>query len=64
MARIRIEDIVDHLDREFKEVLEDTIRKHFPSVSFNNDQLFRDFVRAIHGRCNRWENVPDQYVER
>lgn len=63
MARIKIEDIVDHLDREFRKALENTLEEHFPTEDFDARDVFRTFKRKIRRKCSAWENVPDQFVE-
>ncbi|MEO9870874.1 hypothetical protein [Ekhidna sp.] len=63
MARIKVEDIVDHLDREFRKALENTLEEHFPNENFDARDVFRTFKRKIRRKCNTWENVPDRFVE-
>ena len=63
MARIKIEGILDHLDRELARALEDTVRAEFPNASFDARSLYRNFVRAAYRKCSTWERVPDRYVE-
>ena len=63
MARVKIEDIIEHLDHEFKRALEDTVNRFHPEVTVNRNALFREFVRAIRRKCSTWENVPDYFVE-
>jgi len=63
MARVKIEDVVDHLSYEFRRALTDTIKKEIPDAEFNERQVFRTFKRNVYRKCNVWENVPDQYVE-
>lgn len=64
MARVKIEEIVDHLGSEFGRAFEDTVKKVFPEASFDRNQLFREFRRNVGRRCNTWETVPDQLVEK
>lgn len=63
MAKVKIEEIVEHLDHDFKRALEDVVRRTYPEVAVDRNSLFREFVRAIHRKCSTWESVPDQYVE-
>ncbi len=64
MARVKIEEIVDHLGTEFRKALHETVRKEIPDAEFNQHQLFREFRRAVGRKCNTWESVPDHYVEK
>ncbi len=63
MAKIKIENIVDHLDTEFRKALEETIKQHFPNERFDSRAVFRTFNRSISRKCNTWERVPDNLVE-
>lgn len=63
MARVKIEDVVDHLSSEMRRALEDAIREEIPNAEFDAYALFRAFKRAVYRKCSVWENVPDQYVE-
>jgi len=63
MARVKIEDVVDHLSSEMRRALEDAIREEIPNAEFDSYALFRAFKRAVYRKCSVWENVPDQYVE-
>ena len=64
MAKVKIEDVVDHLSSEFRRALEETIEEHFPNQNFDSRDVFRTFKRQVYRKCNVWENVPDQYVEK
>ena len=64
MARVKIEEIVDHLSTEFRKALDEAVRKEIPDAEFNQRQLFRKFRRAVGRKCNTWESVPDHYVEK
>ena len=63
MARVKIEEIIDHLDREIMKSLEATCKKHFPNQEFNSRDLFRTFKKEVYRKCSTWERVPDRYVE-
>ena len=63
MAQIKIEDIVDNLSSEFRRALEDTIKEHFPKITFDSYYVFRTFNRKISSKCSTWENVPDRYIQ-
>lgn len=64
MAKVKVEDIVDHLDREFKRALQATFKAHAPDVRVDINRAFSDFKREVYRACNSWENVPDRYVEK
>jgi len=63
MARVRIEEIVDHLSSEMRKALEDAVREVLSDDEFDSYELFRAFRRAVGRKCNTWEQVPDHYVE-
>lgn len=63
MARIKAEEIVDHLSSEMRRALRDAVKEVIPDVSVDEYQLFRAFRRAVGRKCSTWEQVPDQYVE-
>jgi hypothetical protein len=62
MARVKIEQIIEHLDYGMKRALEDAI-EHVLRVQIDRNQLYREFCRAVGRKCSTWETVPDQYVE-
>ena len=64
MAKVKIEDVVDHLSIEFRRALEETIKKHFPNQNFSSHEVYRTFIREVYRKCNVWENVPDHVVEK
>lgn len=63
MARVKVEEIVDHLSTEFRKALAMTIRNEFPDASFDERALYRKFRRNVGRKCSTWERVPDHYVE-
>jgi hypothetical protein len=63
MARVQIEEVVDHLSSEMRRALEDAVRECAPNASFDPHELFRAFRRAVRRKCSTWERVPDQYVQ-
>jgi len=63
MARVKIESVVHHLDREFRLALQDAIGQHIPDADYNINALYATFERAVYNRCSTWERVPDNYVE-
>ena len=64
MARIKIEDVVGHLDNGIKRALEQAVQRECPDAEFNRNGLFRAFKRAVGRKCNTWENVPDHLIEK
>lgn len=64
MARVKIEDIVDHLSSEIRKALEQAVTNVLPDAEFDAYELFREFRRAVGRKCNTWENVPDHFVEK
>ena len=63
MAKVKIEEIIDHLDSEMKKALEDTFTKMAPSLKIDKNTIFREFIKAVRKRCSTWETVPDHFVE-
>jgi hypothetical protein len=63
MAKVKIEDVVYHLDAEFKRALDDTMAQFAPNVRYDRDELFRFFLGRVYSHCGVWENVPDNCVE-
>lgn len=63
MAKVKIEDVVDHLSSEMRRALEAAVQEVIPDVEFDRSALFRAFRRAVGRKCSTWETVPDQYVD-
>ena len=63
MAKIKIEDVVDHLDSEFKKALDDTMAEFADEVSYDRNALFKYFLRRVYQHCSVWEDVPDRFVQ-
>jgi hypothetical protein len=63
MAKVRIEQVIDHLGANIRRALEETIRSASPEAKFDPHELFRDFKRNVARRCRSWEDVPNQYVD-
>jgi len=62
MAKIKLEDIVEHLDSEIKRALDYAVKHTLPDAEFNKQTLYRKFVRGIERYSSTWENVPDHCV--
>lgn len=63
MARVKIEEIIDHLDTDIRKALSEAVNRTIPDAEFNDRELFRNFRRAVCRKCSIWESVLDQYVE-
>jgi len=63
MARVKIEDVVDHLSLEMRRALERAVDEVIPDAEYDSRELFRAFRRAVAAKCNTWESVPDDYVD-
>lgn len=63
MARVKIEEVIDHLSSEMRRALEDAVRETIPNVQVDAHELFRSFRRAVRRKCSTWERVPDNYVD-
>jgi hypothetical protein len=63
MAQVKIDDIVYHLDSEFKRALADTMNKYAPDLQYDRNELFRYFQRRVYQHCSSWENVPNNLVK-
>jgi hypothetical protein len=63
MARVKIEEIIDHLSSDMRRALEDAVSSVAPQSQIDSHQLYREFLRGVRRRCGTWERVPDRYVE-
>jgi len=63
MARVDVEEIVDHLSSEFKRALKRTIQKELEVEDPNINRIYRQFKREISRTCNCPEYVPDRCVK-
>jgi hypothetical protein len=64
MARIKLEDIFKQLGYEIKRSLSNTIKKEFPTLEFDQHKLYKEFVDNIGKETKKWEQVPDDAVEK
>ena len=64
MAKVKIEEIVDHLSSEIRRALSDAVKEISPNSNIDEQELFRAFRRAVARKCNTWERVPDRFVDR
>jgi len=63
LARVKIEEIVDHLSSEMRKSLRDSVNSVIPDADFDERELFREFKRQIRRKCNTWEAVPERYID-
>jgi hypothetical protein len=63
MARVKPDEVVYALDREFRKALSDTMTHFAPGVKYNESDLFSYFSKAVYRHCGSWETVPDSCVE-
>lgn len=64
MAKVKIEDVVDHLGTEFRRALEAALQEVAPQAQIDSQELFRAFKRHVYRKCSTWETVPDRFVEK
>ena len=64
MAKVKMEELVDHLSTEMRRALEMAVREAVPNAEFDPYALFRAFKRAVGRKCSTWESVPDQYIDK
>jgi len=63
MAKVKMEEIVEHLSSEMRRALSDAMKEVSPNSNFDEYELFRAFKRAVRRKCGTWERVPDRFVE-
>lgn len=64
MAKIKPEEIIDHLSSDFRKALKGAVSEIMPGSVVDEYQLFRAFKRWVRRKCSTWERVPDQYVDK
>jgi len=64
MARIKLDEIFNHLGYEIKKSLANTIKKEFPNLEFDQHKLYKEFVENVSRESKKWEQVPDDAVEK
>ena len=53
MAKVKIEEIISHLDSDMRNALADAVSRVVPNdVWIDRHQLFREFVRAVRRKCS------------
>lgn len=64
MARVKIEDVVDHLSSQMRSALDAAVNESVAEDgTFDRYELFRAFRRAVRRKCSTWETVPDRFVQ-
>ena len=63
MARIKPNEILDHLNPQLRAALDDAVDKTLPGVEVDRRQLYLAFRRALAGKLKPWENVPAAAVD-
>lgn len=63
MTRIKPEEVVEELSFQFRRALSLAVTEILPGAQFDEHELFRAFRRAVHRKCNPWENIKDSSVE-
>jgi len=63
MAKIKIEEVVDHLSSQMRSALRAALKEVAPTADVDEHALYRAFRRAVGRKCSIWEQVPDRYVE-
>ena len=62
MAKIEIEEAVDHLSHEMRRALTIAFAETLPGVEVDMRQFFRAFKRGIRRKCSTWEEIPDRHI--
>ena len=61
MARVRMDDLIEHFTSHLRSVLTRVLQEEAPDVDAN--RIFEAFKRAAMTSLG-WESVPDSYVDR
>lgn len=62
MAKLNIEEVIDHLEDEMRKALQATLREHFPDLDFNSRAVFKTFKKQVEKKCNAWESIPNKFI--
>ena len=63
MAKVKIEELIDHLDRDIRKAFEATLREHFADQQYTAREVFKTFQKQIGKKCNAWEEVPNKFIK-
>jgi hypothetical protein len=61
MARVRLDDLIEHFSAELRSVFMQVLKEEAPDVDAN--RLFEAFKRAVKSSHER-KNLPDSHIER
>ena len=64
MAKIKIEEIVRHLEHHLRYALKEAVLETLPNAEFSDTELYSKFIRMVGSKCSIWETVPDRMVEK
>jgi hypothetical protein len=64
MARIKTEEIVDHLSDKLKKAMADCIKEHIPDAQYDPTLLYRSFRKSFVLNNKSWIDIPDRYVDK
>ncbi len=62
MAKVNIEEVINHLESDMRKVLDATIREHLPYQDFNSRNVFKSFKKQVNKKCRSWESVPNKFI--
>jgi hypothetical protein len=63
MARIKPNDIFDHLSPQLRAALDAAVEKTLPDSDVDKRELYLAFRRALAARLKAWETVPAAAVD-
>lgn len=52
MAKVNIEEIIDHLSSEMRRSFRDSVNSVIPGATFDERKLFRRFKREVRRKCS------------
>lgn len=64
MARVRLDDIIEHAEREMKGALAKTVEELWPDKApVDRSEMLRVFRNKLRGEIRDWLHVPDRMVQ-
>lgn len=63
MARIRVEQVFDHLGSKLRGAIDDTLKALIPETKVEAQEFYRELKKNLARRCRQWEDVPNNHVE-
>ena len=63
MARIKSQEIFDHLNPQMRAALDEAVARALPGIEVDKRQLYLEFRRALALKLKPWENVPNAAVD-